>query len=296
MTLSRYTPMIEAARRRPALWRLALGLGTVFSTFALWVAALIALRALTSGAHFVDAGADLVALGATRPAQAALYLMIVAGLGLGTFVAAGVWQRRSPRSLIGPGVRTLRHATIAAAVTLGFLGVLSLATLPLSEWPLRNQPLTTWLAWLPLGILALVFQTGAEEILFRGYLQSQLAARFRKIAVAIVVPSVMFGFAHFVPVFPTLAALTYVMIAALFGVLAADLTIRTGSIGAAWGFHFANNALAVLVVAPSGSITGLALWRTAEEFGPETFTSPLVTIEVLVLLASWALIRRALRV
>ena len=111
-----------------------------------------------------------------------------------------------------------------------------------------------------------------------------------------MIPSILFGFAHFVPVFPTLAALTYVMIAALFGVLAADLTIRTGSIGAAWGFHFANNALAVLVVAPSGSITGLALWRTAEEFGPETFTSPLVTIEILVLLASWFLIRRALRV
>ena len=223
-------------------------------------------------------------------------LMIVAGLGLGTFAAAGVWHRRSPRSLIGPGARTLRHGTIAAAVTFGFLGVLSLATLPLSDWPLRNQPLTTWLAWLPLGILALIFQTGAEEILFRGYLQSQLAARFRNISVAIVVPSILFGFAHYVPVFPTLAALTYVLIAALFGVLAADLTIRTGSIGAAWGFHFANNALAVLVVAPSGSITGLALWRTAEEFGPESFTSPLVTIEVLVLLASWALIRRALRV
>lgn len=296
MNLSRYTPMIEDARRRPALWRLLLGLGTVFSVLVLWFAALIAFRALTTGAQFVDAGAELITLGADHPGQALLFLMIVAGLGLGTCAAAAVWQRRSPRSLIGPGARTLRQGFIAAAVTFGFLGALSLVSLPLSELPIRNQPLHTWLAWLPLGVLALIFQTGSEEILFRGYLQSQFAARFRSLAVAIAVPSVMFGFAHFVPVFPTLAAMTYVLIAALFGVLAADLTIRTGSIGAAWGFHFANNALAILFVAPSGSITGLALWRTAEEFGPETFASPLATLEVLVLLASWFLIRRALRV
>ena len=109
-------------------------------------------------------------------------------------------------------------------------------------------------------------------------------------------PALLFGFAHYVPSFPLIAALTYVLIATMFGILAADLTIRTGSLGAAWGFHLANNALAVLIIAPTGSVSGLALWRTGTELGPEALTSPLATAEILVLLATWFLIRRVLRV
>ena len=296
MNLSRYSPMIEDAARHPALWRLLLGFLTVFVVLAVWVAAIIALRAVALGTWFAEAGADILVLGAGTPAQATLYLIVVAGLGAGACVAAAFWQKRTPRSLVGPGARTLRHAVIAAATTFAILGCLSLLTLPFSEPVERNQPFTTWLAWLPVGILALILQTGGEEVFFRGYLQSQLAARFRGHSLAVVAPALLFGFAHYVPSFPLIAALTYVLIATMFGILAADLTIRTGSLGAAWGFHLANNALAVLIIAPTGSVTGLALWRTGTEFGPEALTSPLATAEILVLLATWFLIRRVLRV
>jgi uncharacterized protein len=46
--------------------------------------------------------------------------------------------------------------------------------------------------------------------------------------------------------------------AATFGLIAADLTARTGSIGAAWGFHFANNTMAITILATDGTITGLS--------------------------------------
>lgn len=288
--------MIRDAARRPALWRLVLGVATAVPVLALWVALLIRLRASLRGAGFVDTAADTLALGAETPQAAILTLLAVAGLGLGTLVAARLWQGRGPRSLIGPGPRTLRHAAIAAATALSFLVLLAAATLPASDPLTLNMPPATWLAWLPLGLAALILQTGGEELLFRGYLQSQLAARFRSRLIPILVPSILFGIAHYVPGFPPTAALAYVLIATLFGILAADLTQRTGSIGAAWGFHLANNALAVLIVAPAGSISGLALWQTSTAFGPEALTSPLATLEVLVLLATWFLIRRVLRV
>lgn len=296
MSHPRYQPMIEDAARRPALWRLVLGFVTAFAVLALWVALLIRLRATVLDAGFIDAAADTLALGATAPQTAVLTLLAVAGLSLGTIVAARLWHRRNPRSLTGPGPRTLRQGTIAAGTALAFLVLLGALGLPFADPLTPNMAPALWLAWLPLGLAALILQTGGEEILFRGYLQSQLAARFDSRLIPILIPSILFGLAHYVPGFPPAAALTYVLIATLFGILAADLTSRTGSIGAAWGFHLANNALAVLIVAPAGSITGLALWRTGTEFGPDTLTAPIATLEVLTLLATWALIRRVLRV
>lgn len=296
MTAPHETQMIRDAGRKPALWRLLLGFVTAFVVLAAWLAAIIAIRAAADGTPFIDAGADILALGAQTPSQTALYLTTVAGLGLGAFAAARIWHARSPRSVIGPGPRTLRHGVLAAATAFSVLGLLGILTLPFSDLPERNLDVGTWLAWLPVGILALVLQTGGEEIFFRGYLQSQLAARFRAPIVAIGLPSILFGFAHYIPTLPITAALTYVLIATMFGVLAADLTARTGSLGAAWGFHFANNALAVLFIAPGGSLTGLALWRTGSGLDAEALMTPLVSLEILILLATWALIRRVLRV
>lgn len=288
--------MIDDASRRPAPWRLALGFVTALAVFMLWTSALIGMRAIMLGSSYVDAAADFFSLGAGTEVQAVLYLLAVAGLGLGGVVAAALWHGRSPRSLIGPGSRTLRHMVAAGTAAFGFLALLALLTLPLSDPIIPNRPLGPWLLWLPLGLAALILQTGGEELFFRGYLQSQLAARFRNPLLPVLLPSVLFGLAHYVPGFPPIAALTYVLIATMFGVLAADLTSRTGSLGAAWGFHLANNALSILVVAPGGSVTGLALWRTGTDFGPESLSSPLATVEILVLLATWFLIRRILRV
>ena len=293
---NRWHPMLDDARRAPAFWRLILGIATVFAVMSLWIFGLFALRSVLPFDGDGMSGGRVYGLNAQTPLDATLYLLFVAGLGFGTLCAAWVWQRRTPRSLIGRGARTLRHAVIAAMVAFGVLGLLSLLALPFTEVPVRNLNLSAWLIWLPVGLVALILQTGGEEVFFRGYLQSQLAARFGSTTLAVLAPSILFGFAHYVPFIPTEAALIYVAIAALFGVLAADLTIRTGSLVAAWGFHLANNTLAVLFIAPSGTVTGLALWRTGYDLTAYLEISPAIAFEVLVILGTWFLIRRALHV
>ncbi|MBT8426079.1 MAG: CPBP family intramembrane metalloprotease [Silicimonas sp.] len=292
----RYRPMIDDARQRPALWRLILGGVTILAMLILWTIGIIAVRTLVEGRRFVDTAAETLTLGQPTPQQTIYILLIVAGMGFGTLIAARLWQGRSARSLIGPGARTLRHGAIAAGVTFLVLTVVTLAFLPFSEPVARAIPVATWLAWLPIAVFALILQTGGEELLFRGYLQSQLAARFRSPLVAVAVPSLLFGLAHVAPDFPLISVATYIAIAAMFGVLAADLTFRTGSLGAAWGFHFANNAMIILFIAPAGDLGGLALWQTPTDPTAQTLASPLVTLEIAVLVAIWFLIRRALRV
>jgi membrane protease YdiL (CAAX protease family) len=104
-------------------------------------------------------------------------------------------------------------------------------------------------------------------------------------------PSILFGLAHLDLSNGPLLAWLVVAATGLFGLCAADLTARTGNIGAAWGFHFANNVVAILVVSLSGTLSGLALYVTP--FGPaETETLvPLLLRDMATTVAIWAAIR-----
>ena len=136
-----------------------------------------------------------------------------------------------------------------------------------------------------------LLQTGAEELLFRGYLQSQLAARFSAKWVWLFVPSLLFGLLHYMPAETAGPGLLYVASTTLFGIIAADLTARTGSIGAAWGLHFANNCLAILVVVYLGAASGLGLY-SAGTIEDALTLSPLLLLDVGVLVLLWMVIRR----
>jgi membrane protease YdiL (CAAX protease family) len=170
--------------------------------------------------------------------------------------------------------------------------------LGLALWELRfdsrpGLPPEAWALWLLPALAAVALQTGAEELVFRGYLQSQLAARFASPFAWAVAPSLLFGAVHWDPGLPLPTALAIMGSAALFGLIAADLTARTGSIGAAWGLHLANNAFALLVLATPGSLPGLALRLTPYE-ASDPVMSPMLLGDVLTLLLVWALCRRAL--
>lgn len=295
MNHSPYDRTIAEAARQPEAWRLLAGILTVIGGFGLWTLGLVALRAAWTSAGLVDTGADMFQPGLERPVQTVFFLTVVAGLGVATLAAARLWHGRGLASLAGPGARTLRHAAVAAAAAFSVLGLSTVASLYFYGLPVRNLDVVNWLTWFPLGLLVIALQTGAEELFFRGYLQSQLAARFGSSHLAIGGPALLFGLLHFVPTLPLVAGLTYVLIAAMFAFLAADLTIRTGSLGAAWGFHFANNALTVLFVTPTASLSGLALWQSPPGAGIDALTTPLATVEIVVLVLIWALIRRVLR-
>ncbi len=295
MTYARFDKMIDPARPYPALWRLFLGVVTTLVLAFLWMFGLIWLAGVVNGATFLDAMTDVIHPLAPSPGGTALFLFLVVGTGVGAIIAAAIWQKRRPGTLFGPAARTLRHFGISASLSLGAMGLIALLFLPFIDRPVLNMSLATWLYWLPLGVAVVIAQTGAEEVLFRGYLQSQLGARSASPLVWLVLPALLFGAIHYQPGMPDNLIGAVILIAALFGLLAGDLTARTGSIGAAWGFHFANNALVLLLIATEASqVTGLSLFRTDTGFHDVSLFSPLIAVEVLTLVAIWALLRRAL--
>ena len=76
------------------------------------------------------------------------------------------------------------------------------------------------------------------------------------------------------------------------GLFAADLTAKTGSIGAAWGIHFANNFNGIALIATDGTITGLALYLTPYSAADPDLLGWSVVPSFLLLAASWYLTRR----
>lgn len=286
--------MISQARDSAALWRLILGTLTAAAGLAAWLFAVLGAVALLEGVSIRDAARMLFGRSADMPQGALSFLLVVAGLAFGTVIAARVWHRRSLRSLAGPGPRTLRHFVVAALVTWAVIGVGAALTFASSETVGLNMPVSAWLIWLVPGLLGVALQTGAEELFFRGYLQSQVAARFRSPLIWLPVPALAFGLAHYSGGLPGSIAWAYVAFATIFGILAGDLLARTGSLGAAWGFHFANNAFAVLVVATEGTISGLGLFVNSVPLTAIDPLDPLLILELFPLFLAWWLIGRIL--
>ncbi|KAF0677326.1 CPBP family intramembrane glutamic endopeptidase [Profundibacterium mesophilum] len=281
---------VRTARRRPALWRLGAGLVLGAAVYMLWAA-------LTFGAIYLVLGAESLLdwLGRMSlpqtPGATLLLLSTFAGLGLAPMAAARLLHRRRAASLFGPRRRLVRDFLRAgAAVALLYAAGLALWSIGFDA---RQQLETSlWLSLLPVALAGVLIQTGAEELLFRGYLLQQLAARFRSPLAWMVLPSILFGLLHFDPGAQGAGAWLPVFSAGLFGLIAADLTARTGSIGAAWGFHFANNVLAILVLATEGTITGLALKVTPYALGAQDVPDILVLGDMAMMLAAWWLARR----
>ena len=81
----------------------------------------------------------------------------------------------------------------------------------------------------------------------------------------------------------------------LFGLIAADLTARSGTLGLAWGLHFANNFFALLIVAPQGALSGLALFTTPFSADDTGLMRGLLVVDLAFLGLIWGLCRQALR-
>ena len=91
-----------------------------------------------------------------------------AGLVLGIAAAARLLQRRPAGSLLGPGGFRPRDFALGVAV-IALIGAVSASPWRCLAPPVRQLPLAAWAAWLPLALPALLVQTAAEELAFRGY-------------------------------------------------------------------------------------------------------------------------------
>lgn len=121
--------------------------------------------------------------------------------------------------------------------------------------------LLRWLALLPFALIVLVIQVTTEEIYFRGYLQQQLACRSANPVLWMGLPSLIFGLSHYYSGIGAADSTLYVIWATALGLACADLTARTGTLGAAIGLHLANNMFALLLFGIEGwPSSGLALF------------------------------------
>jgi len=294
MSYRNYRPMIVQAASKPALWRLAAGVLTALAIMAFWIGAVVGVTALWLDIDLARATKQVAGSGGRTPGSAISLLLLVVGLGFGAYVAVRTWHGASGRALTGPAARLLRHFAVAAVVAFFVAALLAVFPFGDGENVRRNLPVTAWLAWLPAALIAVAIQTGAEEVFFRGYLQAQIAARWRSPWVWLGMPALIFGSVHFVPGLPGANSWIVVGYATLFGLLAGDLTARTGSLGAAWGFHFANNIMGIALISTEGSISGLGLWIRAEGFGAPIALSPVLLLDLAVLIGIWWIIRRLL--
>lgn len=288
-----FEAFIAPARSRSGLGRLLLGMAVLGGVYLAGALGLLWGAAHLAQARGLPLSEDL--LEPSTPGGMITVLSTFVALALGTWAAARLVHGRCARSLFGPRLGAVwRDAWRCGGATLALFVLLGL---PALFWhaPVPNLAPGPWLALLPLALLLVLVQITAEEIAFRGYLLQQLAARFRSPLVWGVLPAALFGLAHWNPAEMGGNAGAVVLATGLFGLAAADLTARTGNLGAALGLHMANNVLALLVVSLDGTLTGLALFVTPFAASDVEAMRPLVWLDIAALLLAWALCRRLTR-
>jgi CAAX protease family protein len=249
----RFQRYIEPAKAKSQLWRFAAGLvlGTgIYYAFTLGI--------LLVGASF---GLDISSAleGSGGPFEVAILLLSFLGMTFAVILVTRLLHGRDLMSVIGPDPVAVRRSFIIAGTITFAITVVSF-TLYVLVFPTRpNLPFSVWLAWLPFSLALVLIQTSAEELVFRGYIQQQLAARFSSPLIWWLLPSALFGLMHYEPA--TYGPNTWLVVvgAGLIGLVAADVTARTGNLGAAIAIHFVNNTMAILFIAPLDDLNGLAL-------------------------------------
>ncbi len=289
------TPHFEAfiapAKRYPAFWRLLVGFVTAISVYMGATALGFALLAFILAPEDVDA-LMLSIDSADDPFTMFILLASFFGMALGA-VTAAFWHWRGFLSLTGPLGAFGRRFIDTLAIAVPVFVISGLIITLVTDFELTSQtPLSTWLGYLALGLPLLFVQVSAEELIFRGYLTQQLAARFQSIAIWGVIPSILFGFAHFSLDFDPVTAGLIVLATGFFGFVATDLTRLTGNLGAATAFHFTNNFFALFLVAIPGELSGLALYLTPFTMADSHIIQPLILIDIAVVGLVWQILRR----
>ncbi len=289
-----YTPLmafVAPATTRAELWRLLAGAGLIVM---LSLVMATAFGALIGAVLPADSYTTYIEATSQGPGEV-LYLLFGFGfLLIATLVTVDILHGRPPGTLLGRPRLALWHGGRVLVALLA----LNLALWVLPPWEgdslQAGLPFVTWLTLLPVALIAVLLQVSTEEVLFRGYILQQLAARFAHPAIWMVLPSALFGLLHHDP---TLGANSVWLMgsAMLFGIAASDLTARSGSLGPAIALHFANNASAFLLVTAQDQLSGLALYRlTVDLTDPATLRTVLL-IDTGAMLCSWLAARIALR-
>ncbi|NBZ88425.1 CPBP family intramembrane glutamic endopeptidase [Stagnihabitans tardus] len=285
------TGFAAPARGRAELWR-------ILAVFALLVLLGDVAQALMSqvvrglmGPLFGPVALLNLSLGLTPFGVVGNLLMTLPVMGVFVLAVALV-TGRGPVSLLGATAR-LKGDFLAGFLPLCALGLGLLPLLAQGPAVATGRDLGQVLAWLPLALPALVVMALANEVIYRGFLQQQLAARWQPSWVWMGLPAALFALSQGAPsATGELAPLSLVW-ALAYGMAAADLTARTGSLGAAIGLQSALLAQSLLLIGLKGPMNGLALY-TLDARGMALL--PWMASDFLTLLVGWLSARLLLRV
>lgn len=296
-TLSGYRmheAFVQPARAYAEIWRLVVGLMLAFFAYlALNQFFFQTVFSLVSGdrAQFlrdVQSG--------TTPVAMYLLLFSFAFMTIAAGIAAKVMHKRGFETLFGPVSRCWSDFWSVSTLAVIVMAV----TFVLPPWGMDaplvpNLPLGTWILLLAPSLIFVLIQTSAEEIVFRGYVQQQLAARFKSPLMWMVLPSVLFAMGHYLPDMAGENALMIALWAGVFGILMADLTARAGTLGPAIAVHFWNNVSAILIVSLPGDLSGLALYHTPFGMDDTEALRAWLPVDFAFMIVLWLTARLAIR-
>lgn len=262
---------------RLGLWRMAVGLAIIIACWLAWV--IVVMLALTlfyisQGSGIQEALEQLNLLVATpSPAGILFRLLTFAGIWPGAWAALALLHKQRFGTLFAPEGR-IRWGDYAGGLLLA--AVFALATLAVNTalvgLPARTElSLGNWLTVLGPLLVLLFFQASGEELVFRGYMLQQLAARYRSPLVWGFLPAFLFGLAHYSNGTEIGLGWHYVAVTALVGMAGAALVWRTGSLAMAMGLHTGMNISSLLVVGLEGILDGTQLFRYGGADAPTLF-------------------------
>ncbi|MEH6520760.1 CPBP family intramembrane glutamic endopeptidase [Sulfitobacter sp.] len=283
----------NAAKGGPEVWRLILGLVVMIGVY---IAMAVFYQQSLAGIASARPNFENELIAGDTPLAMYALLLSFGMISAAVFIGVRLVHKRSGLSVFGPMI-------LAVPQFFRVFGILLILSVTLAVLPpygmgaplAPNLEFGLWLVLLPLSLGVVFIQVSAEEIFFRGYLQQQLAARFQSPLVWMVLPSILFAMGHYQPAEAGENAVMIVVWAGVFGLLMADLTARSGTIGPALAVHFVNNVTALLITSLPDSLGGLALWHAP--FGMED-TAELrawMPVDFALMIVSWLAARLALR-
>lgn len=267
-----------AATARRGLWRLIPGILLIVVGWFLWTIVVMGAYVVyrIAGGLPIDQALEALGglVGAGGPTAVLFQLTTFAGIWPATWAALRLLHAQPFSTLFSPEGRIrwrdfaggLLLAAAFSAATLAF----AFTTVGLPER--TGLPLAAWLSALaPLAVLVFL-QASGEELIFRGYMLQQLAARFRTPLVWAGVPALLFGLAHYQGGAALGIGWHYVAVTAGFGLAAAALVWRTGSLAAAMGLHTGMNLFAISGVGVEGVLEGTQLYLYEPSMADVLFT------------------------
>lgn len=287
--------LLQENRVDQTIWRLAAGLVVAAIVMVTLNSSLQAAIMRLAPSLWVTHFSEAARLGQT-PFSMLVTLFSFGFLIIGISVALRLVHKRGLSSLLGPRSVFIGQSVRVLSVLLA-IGAVLLVLPPynLGMELVDNLPFSRWLVLLPFGLVAVFIQSASEEILFRGYIQQQLAARFSHPAIWMALPALLFAFGHYVPADAGDNALLLAIWSGLFGVLMADLTARAGSLGPAIILHTFNNVSALLFVSLPDNLNGLALYVTPVGMNDTELLRAWLPVDFATTIVFWLAARLAIR-